>query len=955
MARLDRLGPAREVAQVGAVIGRGFSYGLLRAVAGMDDAPLQAALEKLADADIVLVQGLPPDSDYRFKHALIQDAAYENLLKSRRQALHRRVAETLRDRFADTAAAEPEALAHHFTQAGLTDAAIAWWGKAGDQALRRSAFQEAISHLGKAIEMADKEGDAKPRAAAPASAGPRLKLQTTYGNALIAARGHGASETVAAFARARELEGIAEPVEQLSVFYGQWVGSFIRCEISLAREVSAAALKIAERYPETAVAAIAYRLHGLICWFEGDFATAWQFLERSLALFDPDRDRDLAFRFGQDIGVAFMNYLAFAIWPLGQTARAQQLQLDAVARARQTEHVPTLAYEACYRAVFEMMRLDPAAAAPFARETVQLAKAHELQMYKGYGGALNGWARAAHLGELMEGMAEMRQGIEDLRQIGINLLTPLFHARLASLEAKSGKCEGALARLNQALADSAQRENRTFDAELHRVRGEILLKSDPANTAPAEEAFLPAIAVAQQQKAKSIELRAALSLAKLYQSTGRAADAHAVLAPALAGFAPTPEFPEIAEAQALLAALAQSDEVKNAAASRQRRLQLQNKLGQALIWSKGYGAEETKAAFKRAKELAAGTSDTAERFATYYGLWVGSLLRAELKFAQQTAENFLQKAKAERRLLEAAVVSRNLGVTRLYQGAPAEARAHLEEALRNYDSDRDSDAKIHFAQDHRAASKAFLAQALWVLGEVGYAGALTEEAVARAVEAAHPPTLANTLSLKAQLEILRGDAQAVQRSSQRIATLAQEHGLALMLANAMLYAAWARAALGDLEAGRTELRQAIAAYINQGNRLYVPWFQGLLAELGTEADSSGEALRGVDEALALADETGEHWTDAFLHRIRGDILLKRDPANTAPAEDALLTAIAIAQQQKARSFELRAALSLAKLYQSTDRAGDAHAVLAPALTGFSPTPEFPEIAQARALLATLPA
>ena len=158
MARLDRLGPAREVAQIGSVIGRGFSYKLLQAVAGMDEAPLEAALEKLSDADIVLVEGVLPESDYRFKHALIQDAAYENLLKSRRQVLHRRIAETLRDRFADKAAAEPEVLAHHFTQAGLTDAAIEWWGKAGDQALRRSAFQEAISHLGKAIEMADKAG-----------------------------------------------------------------------------------------------------------------------------------------------------------------------------------------------------------------------------------------------------------------------------------------------------------------------------------------------------------------------------------------------------------------------------------------------------------------------------------------------------------------------------------------------------------------------------------------------------------------------------------------------------------------------------------------------------------------------------------------------------------------------------------------------------------------------------
>jgi class 3 adenylate cyclase len=203
MARLDRLGPAREVAQIASVIGRGFSYSLLHDVAEMEDAALRAALEKLAEADIVLVQGPPPESDYRFKHALIQDAAYENLLKTRRLALHRRVAEILRDRFADTAAAEPEVLARHFTQAGMTDAAIEWWGKAGDQALRRSAFQEAISHLGKAIEMADKSAGSTPQTGM--SEGARAKLQTNFGNALIAARGDSAPETTAAFGRAREL------------------------------------------------------------------------------------------------------------------------------------------------------------------------------------------------------------------------------------------------------------------------------------------------------------------------------------------------------------------------------------------------------------------------------------------------------------------------------------------------------------------------------------------------------------------------------------------------------------------------------------------------------------------------------------------------------------------------------------------------------------------------------
>jgi predicted ATPase len=201
MARLDRLGSAREVTQIASVIGRGFSYSLLRYAAGMEDEPLRAALEKLAEADIVLVQGLPPESDYRFKHALIQDAAYENLLRSRRQILHGRVAEVLRDRFADTAVAEPEVVAHHFTQAGLTDAAIEWWGKAGDQALRRSAFQEAISHLGKAIDMADKAQNGALGTAWAAD--QRLKLQTSWPGCDVFSRFRGGASKVGIHTRER--------------------------------------------------------------------------------------------------------------------------------------------------------------------------------------------------------------------------------------------------------------------------------------------------------------------------------------------------------------------------------------------------------------------------------------------------------------------------------------------------------------------------------------------------------------------------------------------------------------------------------------------------------------------------------------------------------------------------------------------------------------------------------
>ena len=204
------------------------------------------------------------------------------------------------------------------------------------------------------------------------------------------------------------------------------------------------------------------------------------------------------------------------------------------------------------------------------------------------------------------------------------------------------------------------------------------------------------------------------------------------------------------------------------------------------------------------------------------------------------------------------------------------------------------------------------------------------------------------------LEILRDDAEAARRAAEAVVAISREHGLALYLAGGALPFAWARAKLGDRDAGSAEFRQALAEYASQGNKLFLPFYRGLLAEIEAERGGAEAALAEIDEALALAGETGEHWFDAGLHRIRGEILLKQNPADPAPAEAAFLAAIAVAQAAKGtRSFELRAALSLAKLYQSTGRPVDAHDVLAPALEGFSPTPEFPEIAEAKALLAAL--
>ena len=332
-ARLDRLGAAREIAQIGAVLGRGFSHVLLQAVAGLDEAGLRSALERLAAADILFVEGDGAQATYRFKHALIQDAAYDSLLKSRRQALHRRAAEMLRDQ-PERAAAEPEALAHHFTQAGLDDLAIEWWGKAGDQALRRSAFQEAIAHLGKAIAMADKTGSTAPRATGGSAAPSRRlrQLNIAYGNALLAARGAGAPETAEAFARARESASGDGDALGLAADFGLWGGSYIRGELAAMRAHAGAFLTGVVARPDSADAGVAHRIAGVTCWFAGEYPEARAHLERALALFQPGRDDDLAFRFGFDVGVCAMANLAISSWALGDVDRATSL-VDRMPRA----------------------------------------------------------------------------------------------------------------------------------------------------------------------------------------------------------------------------------------------------------------------------------------------------------------------------------------------------------------------------------------------------------------------------------------------------------------------------------------------------------------------------------------------------------------------------------------------------------------------------------------------
>ena len=770
MARLDRLGPAREVAQIGSVIGRGFSYSLLRDVAGMEDAALQAALEKLAEADIVLVQGLPPGSDYRFKHALIQDAAYENLLKSRRQVLHRRVAEMLRDRFADTAAGEPEALAHHFTQAGMTDDAIEWWGKAGDQALRRSAFQEAISHLGKAIEMADQAGDSPAPGAAAAtttSATERLKLQTSYGRALAWSRGFAAEDTKAAFSRARELAAGVENVdERFDAYYGLWVGSIVGGDLELALATAETCRRDAESSGRRTDMAVAHRYLGLTYLSRGQFTEARTNLEQALRIYDVERDREANLRYGVDTGAGARIYLALADWHLGDFARVGGLIKDALALALETRHPPTRSGVCAFQVLFEIFCGNAEAALKDAETLVNLSREHSIVLAAN--GVLNAaWARAK-LGDREAGVTELKGALRELIATGTKLYLPLYQGLLAEIEAQTDNSEQAMAVIGDALAFADDTGEHWSDAFLHRVRGEILLKRDPANTLPAEQSFLTAISIAKQQKARSFELRAALSLAKLYRSTRRPADAHAVLTSALEGFAPTPYLPQIEEAQALLAILADTDEVREVVAARERRLKLQTAYGMAVAWSRGFAADETKAAFARVHELSTGADNSDERYTGLYGQWVASLQRAELDLARETAETFLREAVKAARMPETVAALRYLGLTCLCQGHFVEARTHLEEVLRIYDPSRDRDASFRFGTDSLASATIYLAIVCWQLGEFVRARELSNEAIAWAIETGHAATIANTWAFKARFEMTRGDAEATLHAAQAL-------------------------------------------------------------------------------------------------------------------------------------------------------------------------------------------
>jgi predicted ATPase len=368
------------------------------------------------------------------------------------------------------------------------------------------------------------------------------------------------------------------------------------------------------------------------------------------------------------------------------------------------------------------------------------------------------------------------------------------------------------------------------------------------------------------------------------------------------------------------------------------------------MWTKGFAAEETEAAFARVSDLAGRTENAPARFVAYYARCLRSIMRGEYRQAREIAETFLHDAELDARATEAGVARRMLGFVLLNQGDLKEARSILERALDDCIPERDAGAQFLFSTDTEVSAAGYLALVEWHLGEVESARHFIDRAIRRSDELGHVAAVADALRWKTGLECRRNDATATRGTADALLRLAEGHGIKTYADIGQMYAYWALGRLADPEAGAVGLRAALADFAAQGNRGGAPGYHGLLGELEAMTRGPDRALAVIDKGLAIADETGGHFTDPYLHRLRGEILLKRDPANPAPAEEAFQTAIATAEEQGARSYVLLASLSLAKLYQSTARPAEAYAVLVPALEGFTPTPEMPEIAEAQALL-----
>jgi predicted ATPase len=545
LARLDRVAAVRKVAQVAAAIGREFPHQLLAAVAPLSKGELEEALAELAKAELIFRRGVPPEATYTFKHALVRDAAYESLLRSRRQELHARIAEILERQRPETADVEPELLAHHYTEAGLAEQAIRYWQRAGARAAERSANLEAVVHLRKALELLGKLPEGAERARR------ELGLQVALGGALISTKGYAAPETGRAYARAHQLcrEG-GESRLLFPTLYGQYVHHEVRGEFAASHAYAQELLRRGQEQGDPVSLLVGHRIVGASLFYLGRPTAAYPHLEQAVALYVPEEHRSLALVYGYDARVVSRFYLLETLFVLGYPDRALTLCREALAEARGLSP-GSLAFALNHAGYAHHFRREREPVRELAEELVPLAKEQSFPYWLAAGTILWGWALADE-GRSETGIAALRDGIAAWRATGAELYMPYHLALLAEAEAKDGRATEALSRLAEALARATKTGERWFDAELHRLKGGVLSSLRGGDRAEAEACFRRALEVARGQDARMWELRAAAELARVLAAKGEQAQARDLLAPIYGWFTEGFDTLDLREAEALL-------------------------------------------------------------------------------------------------------------------------------------------------------------------------------------------------------------------------------------------------------------------------------------------------------------------------------------------------------------------------------------------------------------------
>jgi predicted ATPase len=552
MARLDRLGAAKEVAQIGAVIGREFSHPLLAAVARQTEAQLNWSLDRLVAAGLLFRQGVSPNATYLFKHALVQDAAYGTLLREPRRALHRRIAEVIENAFSEVAESQPELLARHYTDAELTEKAAWFWGKAGERSLAQSAVVESTEQLQRALDQI---------ATLPQTSVLRrqqLKLQIALANALMQIKGYAAPEPKAAFEQARlfmeRAEALGEapedPLLLFSFLWGVWSGNYVKFNGEAVKSLASQVMALAERQGTTTPLMVGYRLLGMSALHTGDIDGSRQHFDRAIALYNPAEHRALAPRFGQDIRVAALAFRAIALWLLGYPALALADIESALKDGREIDHGPSLMY-ALHRAANLNMYLGYyAAASKHADEIVTLATQKGVGFWKAYG-VLDQSVASALLGNASDAVQKIASAINAYRSMGSTVNLPEYLGYLTNAHTQLGQIDDAWRCIGEAM--TVMKAGETWcEAELHRISGEIALNSPEQDAVRVQTYFDRALTVAREQQAKSWELRAAMSMARLWRNQGKPQQARELLAPVYGWFTEGFDTLDLKEAKNLL-------------------------------------------------------------------------------------------------------------------------------------------------------------------------------------------------------------------------------------------------------------------------------------------------------------------------------------------------------------------------------------------------------------------